>query len=185
MKRLVFIVALIAVGVFIYNMMNEEGGNSPPTPTTPLPETSTPTASVAQPSPLSQTPMQPNVVRSGPMTQMPGQPNVLPPGQPPAARPIAPPVIQPPPNPRAIEVRQIIYACAQRAGWRITNYQEPSYGVVRVTGIAPADNTRNQRFVEEIQGSGILRDFERGPTRSFTDPRGQLIMENTLIIKWQ
>jgi len=184
MKRLVVIVVLIAAALFIYNLMNQEDATPPPAAPTPVPAVSPVVASVAPPALPAQPPAPFNAARPAPMTQMPGQPNVLPPSPAPAARPIAPPVIQPPPNPRAIEVRQIIYACAQRAGWRITNYQEPSLGTVRVTGVAPADNTRNQRFMDEIQRSGILRDFEGGPSRMMTQ-RGQSFMENTFIIKWQ
>lgn len=88
-------------------------------------------------------------------------------------------------NPRAAEVRQIILQCAQRAGWRIVNYQEQPGATVRVTGVAVNDNTRNQRFIDEIQRSGIIRDFQNGPSRVFTDQRGQTMMENTFIIKWQ
>ncbi len=86
---------------------------------------------------------------------------------------------------RAAEVERIIRGCAQRAGWRITRLQHAPGATIRVTGVAPNDNVANQRFIEEVQRSGVLRDIQNGPMRPFMDNQGRSMLECTIIIGWR
>jgi len=174
MKKLPAIAAVIIAGVIVYKVVFEEAETPPAPSATPAPAATT------------STPQAPGV-QSTPAGPMPVRPNRTLPAGPPIGRPTPPPPPLPTlPNPRAQEVQRIIFQCAQRAGWTITNYQ-PGFGMCRVTGRAPNDNVANQRFLEEIERSGILRD---GPDitsrRPFMDERrGVPMLELTFTIKWQ
>jgi len=185
MKRFLFLVAVIAVGFIIYVMMSDQEGTSP------SPTVSTSSQPVTPPTPA------PPVVQTTPAGQKPGQPNVLQPVAPPGTQPRPLPSASTPraqtaspqstpaaPNPRALEVERIIRACAKRAGWTITNYQA-GFGVCRVTGHAPNDNVANQRFLEEIQSSGILRSIETQSHRRYEDRNQRPMLEVTFKIDWQ
>jgi len=160
MKRLLFIFVL-AVGAFaVYAWLS--GGTSsqtgvPLAPTVQTTPSGAPAKSAAPP---------PSPVRT------PSPPRVF-------------PAVRPTPDRRSLEVRGIISRCAQRAGWTITAYRQTAYGVSEVTGRAPNDNVRVQRFLDELQRSGILVDIETGPSRPLPGPGGQPYLETTFVIKWR
>jgi len=175
MKRLLFVLGVAVIAFIIYAILSEESG-SPPTPPSSTPSvvqpTPTPqptTAPTAQPTPVARPPAQPHVSQPVPTPST-------------VVRTPLPPL--PPANPRAAEIEKIIRACAKRAGWNIRRYQLVANGVSRVTGYAPNDNIANQRFLDEIQRSGILRDIETGPTRAYMTPDQRSMLECTLTIKW-
>ena len=186
MKQLLVVIGLVVIGFIVYSWLSGGGGGAGvpvhPTPAPPTAVTSTPGG------PGGQSTEQQGSAPGTPPTQA-AQPTPDPYAQYRAAPPVNPSqAAQPAATPvdtRSAEVRQIIYDCARRAEWRITRYEQPAYGVSRVTGNAINDNTRNQRFLDEIQRSGILTDIESGPSRVFTGRDQRQYMENTILIKWR
>jgi type IV secretory pathway VirB10-like protein len=173
MKQILFLIVVVVIAFIIYCMVTGDSETSP------RPSSLTqPTVSPAPvPAEMPRAPMNPV---STPQRVVQQTPPVV------VQRPVAPPPPPPPAvDPRAAEVRQIIYACAKRARWTIVDYRPTGMGIVRVTGRAPNDNIANQRFLDEVQRSGILRDIENGPARAFQDNRGRSILECSFIIKWQ
>jgi hypothetical protein len=85
---------------------------------------------------------------------------------------------------RAAEVRKIIFDSARRAQWKITNYRQTAYGISLITGHAPNDNVRNQRFMDLLQRSGIIVDIDVTNQRRFL-VGGTPYLEITFRLKWQ
>lgn len=186
MKKILIIMAAAVIGFILYGLLSGETGKSGrrgTTSPTPAPVSSTP-AFIATPAdpgvqqqPAATRPH--TVVQSTPNPYAPTRPGPSA-NRPTPTRPAGQMVDQ-----RSAEVRRIIYECARRAGWKITRYQQPAYGVSHVTGQAPNDNVRNQRFLDEIQRSGILRDIDTARSRPFIGRDQRSYLESTFIIKWR
>lgn len=175
MKRLLSVLAAIAVAFVIYSLISGEDETLAPTPPRPIP-TPTVTPTAARPTPVRPVPSprpttpRPNLLQRAQQTVQHSN----------RARSAPSPLAQ-----RAFEVRRIIFECARRADWTITSYRQVANGISRVTGHAINDNVRNQRFLSELQRTGILLDLETESFRPFIGPGGRSYLECTFLIKWR
>lgn len=187
MKKLLFVFGVAAIGFVIYVMMSGGlggSGGSSGTTVTPIP-TATPVATTAAVQPPDVRPPPAPAYYPTPVPQPTSTPYVYRPAPPAATRPAPPRPTRQPVDARSAEIKRIIYECARRAGWKITRYQQTAYGVSRVTGNAVNDNVRNQRFIDEIQRSGILVDLDTGPSRPFVGRDQRHYLESVFIIRWR